>query len=398
MYIIATSPYIFSWTSSGLCSNDTADKIWKDENNKLFIRDIDDSLLYLYINDLDEVSFVHMSESEIRDNKSPSVNYNYNYTYTDKSNSNSVTKIRIGNKYIRHYASRLYLHEDNGTKLYNADSNWILFDNFALRDTEIVVARYKEDIRWLRFFTCKVYLYNKGPDIEHKLNDNIYVEKLSNVGRESHTYLYHIIKKYESEKAFMINTDRCYAGNDAGDVRNDAGDVRNDAGALFSNRLIFLQGDPFPHSPRILELLCRSYTSEFKGLSMWYSPTWPPAVITNAFMYNGETTDYILDEELYYANFKNKFYLVKGDKNIKLQITNFISKYGISKTWKGYSVILAALFSVSKQAILHNDIFMYKNLLIASMGDVVNGYILELLWPTIFNAAPCNEMRGVARK
>jgi len=65
---------------------------------------------------------------------------------------------------------------------------------------EIVVSRYNEDLVWLKSkkFRYPTTIYNKGT------NDNFYkpkgckVVKLPNVGRESHTYLYHVINHYDS--------------------------------------------------------------------------------------------------------------------------------------------------------------------------------------------------------
>lgn len=62
----------------------------------------------------------------------------------------------------------------------------------------LVVARYNEDISWIDEIDLnkiKVYLYNKGPKIEH-IRKGIYYEEIPNVGRESETYLYHIEKNY----------------------------------------------------------------------------------------------------------------------------------------------------------------------------------------------------------
>ena len=68
-------------------------------------------------------------------------------------------------------------------------------------DIEIVVARYNEDLDWLRdemFNNLAVTIYNKG------INDSFYkppnlkrVTKLPNVGVCDHTYLYHIFSNYD---------------------------------------------------------------------------------------------------------------------------------------------------------------------------------------------------------
>ena len=61
----------------------------------------------------------------------------------------------------------------------------------------IVVARYNEDVKWLNEFdtpTYKVFLYNKGKPLNaNELPRNVVQIDLPNVGREAHTYLYHIV-------------------------------------------------------------------------------------------------------------------------------------------------------------------------------------------------------------
>lgn len=55
----------------------------------------------------------------------------------------------------------------------------------------IVIAKYKEDIKWLHKFNYSYTVYNKGPEIEDKFTINI-----PNTGRESETYLRYIIENY----------------------------------------------------------------------------------------------------------------------------------------------------------------------------------------------------------
>lgn len=62
--------------------------------------------------------------------------------------------------------------------------------------TSVVVARYKEDINWLKDIHHKTYLYNKG-------EDEVGI-KLDNVGREAHTFLYHIVNNYDDLEDFTI--------------------------------------------------------------------------------------------------------------------------------------------------------------------------------------------------
>ena len=57
---------------------------------------------------------------------------------------------------------------------------------------DLVVARYREDLRWLRRVprAFRVHVYDKGGDLPDAI-------PLPNVGREAHTYLHHITTRYE---------------------------------------------------------------------------------------------------------------------------------------------------------------------------------------------------------
>ena len=61
---------------------------------------------------------------------------------------------------------------------------------------QIVIARYSENISWITLFKDITIIYNKGGynDVLSKFN----VIQIPNVGRESHTYLYHIINNYDN--------------------------------------------------------------------------------------------------------------------------------------------------------------------------------------------------------
>jgi hypothetical protein len=67
---------------------------------------------------------------------------------------------------------------------------------------EIVVARYNENINWLSPFKSITTIYNKG---FYNSDLNLYqVINLPNFGRESHTYLYHIINNYDNLADYTI--------------------------------------------------------------------------------------------------------------------------------------------------------------------------------------------------
>ena len=80
----------------------------------------------------------------------------------------------------------------------------------------IIVARYNEDIEWIKQFS-NVIIYNKG----EKLQDDYNAIFLPNVGREGHTYYKYIYDNYDKLDDYTI----------------------------------FLQGNPFVHSPNLIKNL-----------------------------------------------------------------------------------------------------------------------------------------------
>lgn len=83
-------------------------------------------------------------------------------------------------------------------------------------DIEIVVSRYSEKLKWIsqelfnlsRFdnIKCSTTIYNKNADPidDTALPDDITVVNIENVGREAHTYLYHIVTNYDKLKDITI--------------------------------------------------------------------------------------------------------------------------------------------------------------------------------------------------
>jgi len=84
---------------------------------------------------------------------------------------------------------------------------------------EVVVARYNEDVSWTKLLPAdaRVRIYNKGAPFQEPFDEN--VTQLPNVGREGHTYYSHIVDNYDT----------------------------------LSEHTVFLQGNPFDHSPNALD-------------------------------------------------------------------------------------------------------------------------------------------------
>lgn len=64
-------------------------------------------------------------------------------------------------------------------------------------DIELVIARFREDLSWLREVGLPCRVYNKGPELDPaSLPPGTEVVALPNLGREAHTYLTHILAHY----------------------------------------------------------------------------------------------------------------------------------------------------------------------------------------------------------
>ncbi len=70
------------------------------------------------------------------------------------------------------------------------------------KNIELVISRHNESLEWLKKEPfCNYYqtIYNKGNDTNFYINfKTLDVIPLNNIGRESHTYLKHIILRYET--------------------------------------------------------------------------------------------------------------------------------------------------------------------------------------------------------
>jgi hypothetical protein len=73
--------------------------------------------------------------------------------------------------------------------------------NFNNKRIDIVIARYNENLEWLLEINDEnfnIIVYNKGVNDNFIKLSNMSIFNLDNVGREGHTYLYHIINDYNN--------------------------------------------------------------------------------------------------------------------------------------------------------------------------------------------------------
>jgi hypothetical protein len=95
---------------------------------------------------------------------------------------------------------------------------------------KVVVARYNEDVGWTSQFQ-NVIIYNKGAPLDGSFNEI----PLANVGREGHTYYKYICDNYDN----------------------------------LEDHMVFLQGNPFDHSPNVIAKIngIKTTTTKFEFLS-----------------------------------------------------------------------------------------------------------------------------------
>ena len=181
-----------------------------------------------------------------------------------------------------------------------------------MKNISLIVAKYKEDLSWTKSLKNKynIFVYDKNNnfskddfDIDpvYRNDNNKIFCSLPNIGRESHTYLYHIVKNYH--KLNDIN--------------------------------IFIQGNPFDHVSDIFEKIENNLNKDFYPLSR---------IVTQ------KKQDFInqLDDKIsfYYGN---QYSLYKELFNKELP--------------EKYSVGIHGMFIVSKETILKNDIKIYEQCL-----------------------------------
>jgi len=78
-------------------------------------------------------------------------------------------------------------------------------DQGTFESIELVVSRWREDLRWIRRVprSIRITIYNKGEDLDPDMvsllseGRRISFWPLENVGREAHTYLIHLLTRYE---------------------------------------------------------------------------------------------------------------------------------------------------------------------------------------------------------
>lgn len=200
---------------------------------------------------------------------------------------------------------------------------------------QIVIARYNENINWLLPYRDITIIYNKG-DYNPLLNkfQTIYLE---NVGRESHTYIYHIVNNYDN----------------------------------LAERTLFFQGNISDHKMLDIEDYFKNdnFIGQFNEITI-------KDLSHNINHYGKYKKDY-LSNNMKKCNFTPYDWIKKV---IGIDINNITPKTSLYVVW-------GANFSLSKELILSKPKEFYQNILryIDYHPNLEEGHYLERSWYIIFN-------------
>lgn len=209
----------------------------------------------------------------------------------------------------------------------------------------IVIARYNENLDWLKSIKIPYIIYNKGNEID------LPNFKLDNVGRESHTYIYHIIKNYDK----------------------------------LDDWTCFLQGDPMYH---INFLINEKSFYDFKKGDNFEN-------LNTIWRYDGNSDKLelfnLLEEKInniYFISHYVSFCDINGfPEHPNLNITKFLNEFFPEEDKnKMIKFSVGAQFIVPKELILKHSKDFYVRLLDYIVNNSESPWVLERLWHLIFKS------------
>lgn len=240
-----------------------------------------------------------------------------------------------------------------------------------------IISRFKENIDWIKDIKTHYIVYNKGDEIK---GPNI--KNIQNIGTEPYGYLLYIIDNYSN----------------------------------LPDKIIFTQGNPFPHSPHFLSLLEKIHKfDDIQPLTSCYNRRVPRSYIRDISSSYLKIDNIPIHIEFYDNNFstylQNKIYHQRplkqvhkilstffGDSNVRDNIMNFIPiKPREFNNFKITPFCYSAIFCVSKEKILRYPLSFYINLKnkcekLQSTDYRIFGWIMEYSWMEMFGYNPPNEL------
>ena len=213
--------------------------------------------------------------------------------------------------------------------------------NYTKKDCEIVIAKYQEDLSWVNKYRHLATIYDKS---NNPIKNSI---KLNNVGRESHTYLYHIINNWDRLADNTLFTQGGFTP-DHNPFPLETYLIKKNKIKLFLN--LYYQGIDFR------DKIGSHLKHRFKWLEEFQKGLMKPAVITF-----------------------DQFWSLFNNTPIK-NYDSIIWSHG-------------AIFSISKELILSQPLKLYVKLynLLINHVNPEEGHYFERTWYYIFNSKTSNQ-------
>ncbi len=201
---------------------------------------------------------------------------------------------------------------------------------------ELVIARHEEDLRWLKRVPTSVHLtiLNKGdsPALPHGFpqREGLSVISLPNVGREAHSYLNHLINRYDS----------------------------------MAEVTVFCQGHPFDHAPDFHDRLqALADGSERPDAFLWYG-----------FL---EEKDDPFGRRLFVPWSKN------SDRR-ELSTGKLFSELFLEHSPEFFYFRVGAQFAISRTAMNGRSVNFYRKALALSLSVPDAAHCFERIWDRLF--------------
>jgi len=252
---------------------------------------------------------------------------------------------------------------------------------------EIVLARYDEDVRWIDEYRTQaaVTIYEKS---QSPTPGGIHLE---NVGRESHTYLHHIVSRYDTLASWTVfaqakRASLGYKGHRAGgghlnkgvqfmdylQPRNgsffvDTAAVHTAAEGGTTHTFNFAASLRMSYVIDSAELASRATCPPRRQWSEWWSMGWFCSYVRNKTLWQP-------DNSLSFLDFFNS-YVQPGSEPRRTVALSFAQ---------------GALFAVSARMIRARPKAYYERLLhsLSHNADPAYGYYMEWAWPIVFGRTP----------
>jgi hypothetical protein len=273
----------------------------------------------------------------------------------------------------------------------------LLSSGVEASSVDVVLAHYNEDLSWLSKIgeDSHIHVYTKGPQVELNFpsGSQTSLQQLPNVGRESHTYLSHIVKNYERLADWTVFTQ-------AGEPSFGYKGHRSGGGHLLSGDDFANYLRPHPSGSRFV------YTSAVHLPSM--NHLLRASYCIKDELLEGGGVDVCPKEAAQWTPWWDigdfhKYIASKVEGQHGEEIMDFYRKY-IDPTYKADELVAffpqGARFAVSKDTILRRPKAQYAELLnvLSKDTDSYAGYYMEWLWSELFlgHQEPCSVPAKVA--